>query len=188
MRPGPLAGIAVLVAVVALTTLREPSRAESGAFGLHVRVDGSDTVCTGYVDGPASEAPDCAFATIAKAIETAPAGGQITIGPGDFSANQLDLARDVTMKGGPGPRPVLRTPHLAYGLNCEAGVRCTFTHLEFAGGDDFNVAIGIEGTGVVSDSVFRGIGRHAVGVTGALELTNSRFDGVAVAVATLGSS
>ena len=48
---------------------------------------GSDTVCNGTANAPATSAPNCAFLTITKAANTAKAGDNVSILPGTYTEN-----------------------------------------------------------------------------------------------------
>jgi hypothetical protein len=47
-------------------------RRTTTSLTLHVRTDGSDAVCNGGFDQPASQAPNCAFATVQRAVDETP--------------------------------------------------------------------------------------------------------------------
>ena len=85
------------------------------ALGLaYVRTDGSDA-CSGVVDAPAASAPNCAFRTIQKAINTAiNPGNIITIHGGDYTGQgQLTTVASgssgsyITIQAFPGEHPII---------------------------------------------------------------------------------
>ncbi len=77
-------------------------RPAHAASTYYVRTDGSDTLCNGSVDiGPDDEtmpAPNCAFATIGKAIQVAVNGDTIVVGIGVFTEN-LTLNEALNLRG-----------------------------------------------------------------------------------------
>jgi len=54
-----------------------------------VRADGDDTLCTGRFDGPATTAPNCAFRTIQKAVDSIQPGDDIIVHAGTYPAFEL---------------------------------------------------------------------------------------------------
>jgi hypothetical protein len=68
------------------------------APNVHVRADGDDVLCSGLVDAPASEAPDCAKQTIAAGLALVDSPGIVFIGAGTYFEN-LTITKNVTLYG-----------------------------------------------------------------------------------------
>lgn len=68
------------------------------ATTVYVRVDGSDTLCNGTADAPASDAPDCAFATVQKGVTSVSVGGTVNVAPGAYP-DAVTINQTVTLRG-----------------------------------------------------------------------------------------
>jgi hypothetical protein len=68
------------------------------ASPIYVRTDGDDATCNGEFDAPATNAPDCAFATIGKGAAEVDGGGTIIVAAGVYTEN-VSIDRNLTLKG-----------------------------------------------------------------------------------------
>ena len=68
------------------------------ATTVYVRVDGSDTLCNGTANAPASAAPNCAFATVPKAVTDVASGGTVNVAPGTYGATVI-INQTLTLRG-----------------------------------------------------------------------------------------
>lgn len=65
----------------------------------YVRTDGDDTgTCNGLADAPVASAPDCAFQTITKGIQTVNAGGTVRVGTGAYGED-VTIDKNVRLVG-----------------------------------------------------------------------------------------
>jgi nitrous oxidase accessory protein NosD len=85
----------VLAISVLLSALFAPAAYAAAIF---VRTDGSDTLCSGGVDAPAANAPNCAFATIQKGVVSADVGGIVNVRAGLYNEN-VQVAKGITLRG-----------------------------------------------------------------------------------------
>lgn len=87
----------VAIAMIATAALGHPQPARAGG-PWYVRTDGSDTACNGLVNASAASAPDCAYATIAKAIGAAAAGDTVHVGAGAYAV-AVTVNKAITLQG-----------------------------------------------------------------------------------------
>lgn len=91
-------GLFALALTVALTLSAMYAPIVRAAAAIFVRTDGSDTLCNGTVDGPASSAPTCAFATIQKGVTGVDVGGTVNVRAGMYNEN-VQINKTVTLRG-----------------------------------------------------------------------------------------
>jgi len=87
---------AITIAALTILHCTQPARA-AGTW--YIRPDGSDTLCNGRTEAPATNAPDCAYATIAKGISSAVAGDTVSVGAGAYTAT-VTVNKAITLEGG----------------------------------------------------------------------------------------
>src|SRR5262245_4528081 len=68
------------------------------ATTVHVRADGSDTLCNGTANAPASAAPNCAFATVQKGVTNVAPGGTVNVAPGTYGTT-VTINQTLTLRG-----------------------------------------------------------------------------------------
>ncbi len=141
MRLRPVLALAIyaLVAAAGVGPGGIPARAAATVF---VCTDGSNAVCNGTANVALIAAPDCAFARIAHAITQVDAGGEVQVGPGDYTTAAIVITKEVTVRGMPGnakPNIIAASGPL---FTCDPGFRCRFADLQIDG-NGINNEIGI---------------------------------------------
>jgi hypothetical protein len=88
----------LMVPVIAILTLGMWSFADAANY--YVRTDGNDINCSGSADASANSAPNCAFRTVRRGVNTAKNGGDtVTIHSGDYTSEGKIVS---AANGGPG--------------------------------------------------------------------------------------
>lgn len=65
---------------------------------VYVRTDGHDANCNGEYDAPATSAPDCAFATIQRGVDSVDAGGVVVVAAGTYVEN-ITITQSLALQG-----------------------------------------------------------------------------------------
>jgi hypothetical protein len=90
----------LLATILALTlawsaTTTPVARAAATIF---VRPDGSDILCNGTVNVSAASAPNCAFATIQKGVNSVDPGGSVNVAAGTYNEN-VNVNKTIALRG-----------------------------------------------------------------------------------------
>ncbi|MDT8282133.1 MAG: hypothetical protein RQ982_04885, partial [Gammaproteobacteria bacterium] len=71
----------------------------ANASTYHVRTDGNDTSCNGSANVSSASAPNCAFLTVQKGVNTSQAGDTVTVHAGDYTSAGITSVRTGTASG-----------------------------------------------------------------------------------------
>lgn len=161
-----LAGFVIGLLVLSLA----PVGSVQAASTLFVLVDGDDTSCNGTVNVPlASGAPNCAFATIGKALGVAASGDTIQVGPGPFTLASQVINKSVTLVGnGLINTSIAPTADATVWLTVNSGMAFNLSGFSIIGtGKQIQTAIQSSGSGTIANNLFQDIaatGNQGTGV------------------------
>ncbi|HEU5102647.1 MAG TPA: Ig-like domain repeat protein, partial [Roseiflexaceae bacterium] len=94
-RPGTRWLLAIGLMLVLCAGPAAPVRAAATFF---VRTDGSDSLCNGTANAPATSQPSCAFATIQAAVGNSSTGDTITVAAGTY-AGAVNVNKQLNLRG-----------------------------------------------------------------------------------------
>ena len=103
-----LVGIVTVIAFVVLSLACSTTAGAVSSTTYFVRTDGSDA-CNGTTDASAASSPDCAFATIQKAVDTASSGDAIAVHAGMYT-EQLKITKNLTLTGDGAANTIIKAP------------------------------------------------------------------------------
>jgi hypothetical protein len=129
-RPFSLVLLILLMVLILMQTV-QPAQAASP---IYVRLDGSDTLCNGTANEPASAQPNCAKQTIAAAIVVVDSGGVVRINSGTYHED-LVISKNVTLRGMSSTSTTIDGSGTGRVIRISAGYTVEIQHITITGGN-----------------------------------------------------